>query len=60
MPKQWSIYIYKRYRDGASVDQLGLETGMPAEDIAVRLEAARLCFEKQCLFAAATARGGTQ
>lgn len=56
MPQLRSIYIYKRYRDGASVDQLRLETGMPAEDLAMRLEAARLCFEKQCLFATATAR----
>ncbi len=60
MPKLSSIYIYKRYRDGTSVDQLGREMGMAAEDIAVRVEAARLCFEKQCLFVTVSARSENQ
>jgi hypothetical protein len=44
--------MYKRHRNGATVDELQLETGIPAEQIAIQLEAAKLCFEKQCQFIA--------
>ena len=52
MPQLWRLYMYKRHRDGASVDELKLEIGMPAEEVALQLEAAKLCFEKQCRFVA--------
>jgi hypothetical protein len=51
MPHQWRLYIYCRSRAGATPEQLQNETGLPAEEIALRVEAARLCFEKQCLVA---------
>ena len=51
MPQMWRLYLYKRKRDGASIEQLQDEFGIPAEEIKTRLEAARLCFEKQCLVA---------
>jgi hypothetical protein len=50
MPQYWRIYMYQRNRDGISPEQLQRELGLPAEEIATRLEAARLCFEKQCVF----------
>ena len=50
MPQYWRIYMYQRNRDGISPEQLQRELGIPAEEIATRLEAARLCFEKQCVF----------
>lgn len=50
MPQLWRIYLYRRFRDGASVDELKLELGLPAEELTVQLEAAKLCFEKQCYF----------
>jgi hypothetical protein len=52
MPQLWRLYMYKRHRNGATVDELQLETGIPAEQIAIQLEAAKLCFEKQCQFIA--------
>jgi len=47
MPQLWRIYMYQRNRYGASPEQLQTELGLPAEEIGMRLEAARLCFEKQ-------------
>ena len=40
--------MYKRHREGASVNLLEREFGLTAEEISLRVEAARLCFEKQC------------
>lgn len=51
MPQLWRIYLYKRSLDGASPEQLQREFGLPADEIATRVEATRLCFEKQCLLA---------
>ena len=51
MPQLWSLYLYQRNRAGASLDQLQKEFDIPAEEIEARLEAARLCFEKQCVIA---------
>jgi hypothetical protein len=51
MPQQWRLNLYKRSRDGATPAQLQKEFGLPAEEIELRVEAARLCFEKQCLVA---------
>jgi hypothetical protein len=51
MPQLWRIYLYKRSLDGASPEQLQREFGLPADEIATRIEATRLCFEKQCLLA---------
>ena len=51
MPQLWRIYLYKRSLDGASPEQLQHEFGLPADEIATRVEATRLCFEKQCLLA---------
>jgi hypothetical protein len=42
------MQMYKRHREGASVDLLEREFGLTAEEISLRVEAARLCFEKQC------------
>lgn len=54
MPQQWRIHLYLRNRDGASPEQLQQEFGIPAEEITTHIEAARLCFEKQCLLARVT------
>jgi hypothetical protein len=43
--------MYRRSLRGASPEQLEREFDMPADEIAMRIEAARLCFEKQCLLA---------
>jgi len=51
MPQQWRIHLYQRSRNGASHEQLEREFGLPADELATQLEAARLCFEKQCLLA---------
>ena len=48
MPQHWRMQMYKRHREGAPVDLLEREFGLTAEEIAMRVEAARLCFEKQC------------
>jgi hypothetical protein len=50
MPQQWRLYLYNRSRAGATPEDLQRECGMPADEIALRVEAARLCFEKQCLW----------
>jgi hypothetical protein len=54
MPQLWRIYLYQRFRNGASVDELKVELGLPAEELTLQLEAAKLCFEKQCCFARVT------
>jgi len=46
--------MYRRSLRGASPEQLEREFDMPAEEIEMRIEAARLCFEKQCLLAGLT------
>jgi hypothetical protein len=51
MPQQWRLEIYRRSCAGATPEQMQREFGLPAEEIALRVEAARLCFEKQCLVA---------
>ena len=51
MPQQWRLYLYRRSCAGATPEELQQEMGLPADEIAVRVEAARLCFEKQCLIA---------
>jgi len=51
MPQQWRFYLYRRSCAGATPEQLQKELGLPAEEIALRVEAARLCFEKQCFLA---------
>ena len=51
MPQQWRFYLYRRSRAGATPEDLEQELGLPAEEIALRVEAARLCFEKQCVLA---------
>jgi hypothetical protein len=51
MPQQWRLHLYRRSCTGATPEQLQREFGLPAEEIALRVEAARLCFEKQCLVA---------
>ena len=52
MPQLWRIYLYKRSLEGASPEQLEGEFGLPADEIAIYLEATRLCFEKQCVIIA--------
>ena len=49
MPQQWRLDLYRLSCAGATPEQLQREFGLPAEEIALRVEAARLCFEKQCL-----------
>jgi hypothetical protein len=51
MPQHWRLYLYRRSRAGATPEQLQNELGWPEEEIALQVEAARLCFEKQCLVA---------
>jgi len=51
MPQLWRIEMYRRSLRGASPEQLEREFDMPADEIEMRIEAARLCFEKQCLLA---------
>lgn len=51
MPQRWRLDLYRRSCAGATPEQLQREFGMPAEEIALQIEAARLCFEKQCLIA---------
>ena len=58
MPQQWRLYLYRRSRAGATPEDLERELGLPAEEIALRVEAARLCFEKQCVVAALPANSG--
>ena len=48
MPQQWRLDMYRRSCAGATPEQMQREFGLPAEEIALRVEAARLCFEKQC------------
>jgi hypothetical protein len=52
MPQQWRLYLYRRSRAGATPEELQRETGMSADEVALRVEAARLCFERQCIVAA--------
>jgi hypothetical protein len=49
MPQQWRLDLYRLSSAGATPEQLQREFGLPAEEIALQVEAARLCFEKQCL-----------
>jgi len=58
MPQQWRLYLYSRSRAGATPEELEQEIQMPADEIALRVEAARLCFERQCLFATIAASAG--
>ena len=51
MSQRWRIYMYQQYRSGASLDQLKREFGLAAEELALHLEEARLCFEMQGPFA---------
>lgn len=51
MPQQWRLYLYHRSCDGATPEELQEEIGMPVDEITLRVEAARLCYEKQCLVA---------
>ena len=51
MPQQWRLDLYRRSCAGATPEQLQREFGLPAEEIARKVEAARLCLEKQCLVA---------
>ena len=48
MPQQWRLDLYRLSCAGATPEQLQRDFGLPAEEIAIRVEAARLCFEKQC------------
>lgn len=57
MPQLWRLRMYKRSLDGASPEQLESEFGLPAEEIATRLEATRLCLERQCLLTFSEAAG---
>jgi hypothetical protein len=51
MPQQWRLDMYRLSCAGATPEQMQREFGLPAEEIALRVEAARLCFEKQCFLA---------
>jgi len=60
MPQLWRIDMYQRSLDGASPEQLQREFGVPAEEIEMRLEATRLCLERQCLVARAKSAGAAR
>ena len=51
MPQQWRLDLYRLSCAGATAEQLQQKFDLPAEEIALQLEAARLCFEKQCVVA---------
>jgi hypothetical protein len=53
MAQQGRLYLYSRSRAGATPEELRRECGIPADEIALHVEAARQCFEKQCLAAMA-------
>jgi hypothetical protein len=57
MSQHWRLY-QRRSRAGATPEQLHKELGWPAEEIALQVEAARLCFEMQCLVANVTSGEG--
>ena len=51
MPQQWRLDLYRLSCAGATPEQLQRKFGLTAEEIALQVEAARLCFEKQCVVA---------
>lgn len=53
MPNPLPLYLYARYAQGVSVERMAAEVGMPVDQVRLRLEAARLCFDHQCILAVA-------
>jgi hypothetical protein len=47
MPDLMNYGLYLDAREGASVWELANDYGLSIEDVKLRLEAARLCFERQ-------------
>ena len=47
MPDLLNYGLYLDAREGASIRELAHDYELPAEEIEERLEAARLCFERQ-------------
>ena len=47
MPDLMNYGLYLDSREGTSVEELANDYQMPVEEVEERLEAARLCFERQ-------------
>ncbi|MBS1872055.1 MAG: hypothetical protein JSU00_02500 [Acidobacteria bacterium] len=47
MPDLLNYGLYLDAKEGASPRELARDYGLPVEEIELRLEAARLCFERQ-------------
>jgi hypothetical protein len=46
-PRLFGLLIYREHQDGASVEELSAALQMPSRWIEERIEAVRLCMEKQ-------------
>ncbi len=47
MPRALGLLVYREYQDGATIDELSEALHIPAQWIEERIEAVRLCLEKQ-------------
>lgn len=47
MPNLLNYGIYLDAKEGASIRELARDYDLPVEEVELRLEAARLCFERQ-------------
>ena len=47
MPDLLNYGLYLDAKEGASIRELARDYGLSAEEVELRLEAARLCFERQ-------------
>ncbi len=47
LPRTLGFLMYREYEDGASIEELSAALHAPAEWIEERIQAARLCLEKQ-------------
>lgn len=48
MPNLIALYLYYCSVEGISLDVLAASLSLPVEELKIRLEAARLCFHRQC------------
>jgi hypothetical protein len=47
LPRTLGFLMYREYEDGASIEELSAALRAPVEWVEERIEAARLCIEKQ-------------
>lgn len=48
MPNLIALYLYYCSVEGISLEVIAASLSLPVEDVKIRLEAARLCFHRQC------------